>query len=47
MDHGVVLDGSRDDVVARRPERSGHAFDRRVVRLGAAASEHHLARPRV
>ena len=43
VEHGVVLDGGGDDVAACGSKGVGDAAEGGVVRLGAAAGEHHLA----
>ncbi len=44
IQHGMVLDGGRDDVVATPPLGVGHAFDRQIVGLGAATGKDDLHR---
>jgi len=46
MEHGVVLDGGRDDLVALRLACPGRSLEREVEGLGAPAREHDLPRIR-
>ncbi len=41
---GVMLNGSRDDAVARCPQGESRAPDRGIVRFRATTGEHHLTR---
>src|SRR5688572_26337492 len=42
VEHGLVLDGRRDDVLALRPVVLGDTLDREVVAFGGTRGEHDL-----